>query len=231
MFWSRSAPAIRRVRAPKARNCFDRFDLRLEVVAGVRRREAQGPLGLRIEDIGAPASTRGVSGIRDGHNARGMARGGGDLARYTLHEDVVAPARGSVEELDHVVSGTDHSGLEVRRVPGAGEEALEDGAPRGQLGRRGEHVFIVLVVGIRRAAGSARTFVIEGRSSVVRKAAKSPVAAGSVSFSCDPLQPATVGSLHSASTALGYAPSALCPCIAVPGPSLCPQLGSARRYF
>jgi hypothetical protein len=74
-----------------------------------------------------------------------MVRGGGDLARYALHEDVVGPARGSVEELDHVVGGTDHPGLDVRRAPRAGEEALEDGAPRGQLGRRGQHVLVVLL--------------------------------------------------------------------------------------
>ena len=139
---------------PQGQVGFDRFVGCLEVVLGVRCREAQGPLRLRIEDIGAPASARGVSGIDDGH-ARGMARGGGDLARYALHEDVVGPARGSVEELDHIVGGTDHPGLEVRWAPGAGEEALEDGAPRGQLGPRGEHVFVVLVGGIRRGAGSA----------------------------------------------------------------------------
>jgi hypothetical protein len=104
----------------------------------MRRREAQGPLWLRIEDIGAPASARGVSGIGDGH-AGGMARGGGNLARYALHEDVVGPARESVEELDHVVGGTDHPGLEVRRVPGAGEKALEDGAPLGGERDGGRH--------------------------------------------------------------------------------------------
>jgi hypothetical protein len=95
----------------------------------VRRREAQAPLRLRIEDKSAPASACGVSGIGDGHAARGMVRGGGDLARYTLHENVVDPARGSVEKLDDVVGGTDRPGLEVRRAPGAGQEALEDGAP------------------------------------------------------------------------------------------------------
>jgi len=83
-----------------------------------------------------------------------MGRGGGDLARYALHEDVVGPARGSVEKLDDVVGGTDHPGLEVCRAPRAGEEALEDGAPRGQLGRPGEHVFVVLVGRVRRGAGS-----------------------------------------------------------------------------
>ena len=83
-----------------------------------------------------------------------MVHRGGDLARYALHEDVVGPARGSVEKLDHVIGGTDHSGLEVRQAPGTGKEALEDGAPRGQLGRRGEHVLVELVVGIRVPAGS-----------------------------------------------------------------------------
>ncbi len=67
----------------------------------------------------------------------------------------MGPARGSIEELDHVVGGADHPGLDVRRAKGAGQEALEDGAPRGQLGRGGEHVFVVLVGGIRRGAGSA----------------------------------------------------------------------------
>ena len=79
---------------------------------------------------------------------------GRDLARYALHEDVVGPARGSVEKLDDVVGGTDHSGQEVCPAPGAGEEALKDGAPRGQLRRRREHVFVVLIGRIRRGAGS-----------------------------------------------------------------------------
>ena len=78
-----------------------------------------------------------------------MIRGGWDLARYSLHDDVEYPTRGSVEELDDVVSGTDRAGLEVRRAPGAGQEALKDRAPRGQLGRRWEHVLIVLIGGIR----------------------------------------------------------------------------------
>ena len=68
---------------------------------GVRRREAQGTPGLLSEDISAPASAREISGIDDGH-AREMVRGGGDLAWDALHEDVVGPARGSVEELDHI---------------------------------------------------------------------------------------------------------------------------------
>ena len=133
--------------------CFDRFVGRLEVVLGVRRREAQGPLRLRIEEIGTPAPARRVRGIGDGY-ARGMGRRGGDLARHALHEDVVGPARGRVEKLDDVVGGTDRPGQEVCRAPGAGEEALKDGAPRGQLGRRREHVFVVLVGRVRRGAGS-----------------------------------------------------------------------------
>ena len=52
------------MRALRPRNAFDRFVLRLGVVEEVRRREAQGPLRLRIEDIGAPASARGVKGFR-----------------------------------------------------------------------------------------------------------------------------------------------------------------------
>jgi hypothetical protein len=47
---------------PQPQECFDRFDLRLGVVEEMRRREAQGPLGLRSEDIGAPASARAISG-------------------------------------------------------------------------------------------------------------------------------------------------------------------------
>ena len=84
---------------------------------GVRRREAQGTPGLLSEDISAPASAREISGIDDGH-AREMVRGGGDLAWDALHEDVVGPARGSVEELDHVVGRTDRPGQAVRRTPG-----------------------------------------------------------------------------------------------------------------
>ena len=67
----------------------------------------------------------------------------------------------------------------MRRAPGAGEEALEDGAPRGQLGRRGARVFVMLV-GRSALAPDPFTFVIEGRSSVLRKAAKSRLSAGSV---------------------------------------------------
>ena len=84
----------------------------------------------------------------------GWVAGRGNCARHALHEDEVGPARGRVEKLDNVVGGTDHPGLEVCRAPGAGEKASEDDAPRGQLGRRGEHVFVVLVGGVRRAAGS-----------------------------------------------------------------------------
>ena len=102
----------------------------------------------------------------------------GIIARYALHEDVVGPARANVEELDDVVGRTDRLGLDVRRVPVAGEEALEDGAPRGQLGalwaaRTG---FAGWGAGAccGRAPGTGR---IELKSSV-KKAAKSPVAVG-----------------------------------------------------
>ena len=52
---------------PQGQICVDRFVVRLEVVLGVRRRKAQGPLRLRIEEIGAPASARRVRGIGDGY--------------------------------------------------------------------------------------------------------------------------------------------------------------------
>ena len=67
-------------------------------------------------------------------------------------EAVVGPPRGIVEKLDDVVGGTDCPDLEVCRAPRAGEEALEDGAPRGQLGRGGEDVLVVLVGRVRRRA-------------------------------------------------------------------------------
>ncbi len=76
----------------------------------------------------------------------------------------------------------------VRRAPGAGLETLEDGAPRGQLGRRREHVLIVLLGGIRRAPDPL-TGGIEGRSSPVRKAARSPVAVGIVTVFAMVLSP------------------------------------------
>ena len=80
---------------PQGQECFDRFELGLGVVEEVRRREAQGPLGLRSEDIGAPASARAISGgLGDRHAAREMVHGVGDLARYALHEDVIGPAVG-----------------------------------------------------------------------------------------------------------------------------------------
>ena len=66
---------------PQGQECFDRFELRLGVFEEVRRREAQGPLGLRSEDIGAPASAPGVKGIGDGHAAREVVHSDGDVAR------------------------------------------------------------------------------------------------------------------------------------------------------
>src|SRR5262249_59591559 len=107
-----------------------RLVLRLGAVEEVRRRAAQGPVTLRVEVIGALDSARGVKGwFGDGDAALAMVQGGGDHARFALHEDVVGPARANVEELDDVVGRTDRLGLDVRRVPVAGEEALEDGAP------------------------------------------------------------------------------------------------------
>ena len=98
--------------------------------------------------------------------------------RYAFHEDVVGPARGSVEELDDVVGGADHPCLEVRRAQ----------EPARRLWKTPRHEASWDAVGstysLCWSAGSAvapdpLTFVMEGRSSVLTKAARSPVVAGS----------------------------------------------------
>ena len=63
-----------------------------------------------------------------------------------------APGRGEIE-IAVAATGLNFRDVmwNLRLLP---EEALEDGAPRGELRRHGEHVLVVLVSGIRAAAGS-----------------------------------------------------------------------------
>jgi hypothetical protein len=100
-----------------------------------------------------------------------MTRRVGDVARHSFHQDVMSPARESVDIPDHVIGGPS-SWLEMGwpRNPPA---VSEDDAPRGQRTGR-EHVFVV-PVGWDPFIPEPFTFVIERRSPFSRKAARSPV--------------------------------------------------------